>query len=166
MQEEIENGCHQLETLLVDSADKTFDKFEIYTLRNILTVEEGLSPWMRLGHYEVRSFGSLTRSAASRPLRASRSMDLRREKIRYRYLELIPSTESPTAAAAQRPNPGINPPPPAQAPRNSKTQLRPPPPTHVKCRSHHPAPNPRLAFKRPLSLKSLILDLSPLRRSS
>ncbi|KAG7005277.1 hypothetical protein G7Y79_00020g048050 [Physcia stellaris] len=51
-QDEIENGCHQLETLLVDSADKTFDKFEIYTLRNILTVEEGLAPWMRLSHYE------------------------------------------------------------------------------------------------------------------
>lgn len=59
MQEEIENGCHQLETLLVDSADKTFDKFEIYTLRNILTVEEGLSPWMRLGHYEVRALCAL-----------------------------------------------------------------------------------------------------------
>lgn len=54
MQEEIENGCHQLETLLMDSADKTFDQFEIYLLRNLLTVEEGLSPWMRLGHYEVR----------------------------------------------------------------------------------------------------------------
>ena len=164
MQEEIENGCHQLETLLVDSADKTFDKFEIYTLRNILTVEEGLSPWMRLGHYEVRSFCSLTRSAASRPLRACPSMELRGEN--NKYLELILSTESPTATPAQRPNPGINPPPPAQAPRNSQTQLRPPPPTHVKCRAHQPAPNPRLAFKRPLSLKSILLNLSPLRRSS
>lgn len=53
MQDEIENGCHQLETLLVDSADKTFDKFEVYTLRNILTVDESLGAWMRLGHYEV-----------------------------------------------------------------------------------------------------------------
>ena len=32
--------------------DKTFDKFEIYTLRNILTVPEDLAPWMRLGHYK------------------------------------------------------------------------------------------------------------------
>jgi len=78
MQEEIENGCHQLETLLVDSADKTFDKFEIYTLRNILTVEEGLSPWMRLGHYEVRSFHSLAHPAVSRPVRASCSTEIRR----------------------------------------------------------------------------------------
>lgn len=44
---------HQLETLLEATVDKTFDKFEIYTLRNILTVSENLAPWMRLGHYEV-----------------------------------------------------------------------------------------------------------------
>lgn len=56
MQEEIENGCHQLETLLVDSADKTFDKFEVYVLRAILTVEEGLGEWIRLSHYEVSDF--------------------------------------------------------------------------------------------------------------
>ncbi|KAL8757145.1 MAG: hypothetical protein Q9184_004292 [Pyrenodesmia sp. 2 TL-2023] len=50
--DEIENGCHQLETLLEATVDKTFDKFEIYTLRNILTVPNELAPWMRLGHYE------------------------------------------------------------------------------------------------------------------
>lgn len=53
VKEEIENGVHQLETLLEATVDKTFDKFEIYTLRNILTVSENLAPWMRLGHYEV-----------------------------------------------------------------------------------------------------------------
>ncbi|KAL8866418.1 MAG: hypothetical protein Q9174_006314 [Haloplaca sp. 1 TL-2023] len=45
--DEIENGVHQLETLLEATVDKTFDKFEIYTLRNILTVEEGVARWMR-----------------------------------------------------------------------------------------------------------------------
>ncbi|KAL9596081.1 MAG: hypothetical protein Q9219_006029 [cf. Caloplaca sp. 3 TL-2023] len=50
--DEIENGVHQLETLLEATVDKTFDKFEIYTLRNILTVPDDLAPWMRLGHYE------------------------------------------------------------------------------------------------------------------
>ena len=50
---EIENGVHQLETLLEATVDKTFDKFEIYTLRNILTVPDELAGWMRLGHYEV-----------------------------------------------------------------------------------------------------------------
>ena len=44
---------HQLETLLEATVDKTFDKFEIYTLRNILTVPDELAPWMRLSHYEV-----------------------------------------------------------------------------------------------------------------
>lgn len=52
--EEIENGLHALETLLEATVDKTFDKFEIYTLRNILTVPDDLAPWMRLAHYEVR----------------------------------------------------------------------------------------------------------------
>ena len=50
---EIENGLHQLETLLESTVDKTFDKFEIYVLRNILTVPEDLLGWIRLKHYEV-----------------------------------------------------------------------------------------------------------------
>lgn len=44
---------HQLETLLESTVDKSFDKFEIYTLRNILTIPDDLAPWMRLAHYEV-----------------------------------------------------------------------------------------------------------------
>ncbi|MCJ1247074.1 hypothetical protein MMC30_004285 [Trapelia coarctata] len=49
--DEIENGVHQLETLLEATVDKNFDKFEIYTLRNILTVPDDLAPWIRLAHY-------------------------------------------------------------------------------------------------------------------
>ena len=52
-QDEIENGVHQLETLLESTVDKAFDKFEIYTLRNVLTVPDDLVGWVRLGHYEV-----------------------------------------------------------------------------------------------------------------
>jgi kinetochore protein Mis12/MTW1 len=52
---EIENGLHQLETLFEATVDKAFDKFEIYVLRNILTVPEDLVGWVRLAHYEVRS---------------------------------------------------------------------------------------------------------------
>ena len=51
--DEIEHGVHQLETLLEATADKDFDWFEIYTLRNILTVPEDVAPWVRLSHYEV-----------------------------------------------------------------------------------------------------------------
>ena len=51
---EIEEGCHQLETLITSTLDKNFDKFEIYVLRNLLAVPEGLEGWIRLGHYEVR----------------------------------------------------------------------------------------------------------------
>lgn len=35
--------------------DKSFDKFEIYVLRNIFTVPDDLVNYMRLGHYEVCS---------------------------------------------------------------------------------------------------------------
>lgn len=45
---------HRLETLLEATVDKTFDRFEIFTLRNILTVPDDLAGWMRLTHYEVR----------------------------------------------------------------------------------------------------------------
>ncbi|KAJ5625212.1 Centromere protein Mis12 [Penicillium lagena] len=53
---EIENGLHQLETLLEANVDKAFDKFEIYVLRNILTVPEDLLSSVRLKHYENLSF--------------------------------------------------------------------------------------------------------------
>ena len=61
--DEIENGVHQLETLLESTVDKSFDKFEIYTLRNILTVPEDLGRWVRLRHYEVCSLWSLRSSS-------------------------------------------------------------------------------------------------------
>lgn len=52
---EIENGLHQLETLLEATVDKAFDKFEIFVLRNIFRVPDDLMSWIRLKHYEVRN---------------------------------------------------------------------------------------------------------------
>lgn len=52
---EIENGLHQLETLLESTVDKAFDKFEIVVLRNTFRVDEELLGWVRLKHYEVRT---------------------------------------------------------------------------------------------------------------
>lgn len=52
---EIENGLHQLETLLESTVDKAFDKFEIVVLRNSFRVDEELLGWIRLKHYEVRT---------------------------------------------------------------------------------------------------------------
>ncbi|KAL7273933.1 hypothetical protein RUND412_003180 [Rhizina undulata] len=40
--EEIENGIHQLETLLENTIDKNFDRFELFVLRNILNIPEDL----------------------------------------------------------------------------------------------------------------------------
>ncbi|QPG95706.1 hypothetical protein C2857_001763 [Epichloe festucae Fl1] len=49
---EIENGTHQLETLLNAAIDKNFDIFELYTMNNILTIDEKTQPFIRLPHYE------------------------------------------------------------------------------------------------------------------
>ena len=54
-QNEIDNGIVQLESLLNATIDKDFDKFEIFTLRNILAVgheEEDLASWVQLDHYK------------------------------------------------------------------------------------------------------------------
>lgn len=53
---EVETGIVQLESLLNATIDKNFDKLEIYTLRNLLTVsnlkeDEGLENWVMLDHY-------------------------------------------------------------------------------------------------------------------
>jgi kinetochore protein Mis12/MTW1 len=53
--QELEEGLHKLETLLYSAVDKNFDKFEIYVLRNILSVPAELVNWVRLSHYEVES---------------------------------------------------------------------------------------------------------------
>ena len=42
----------KLETLLNATVDKNFDKFEIYVLRNILSVPAELADWVRLKHHE------------------------------------------------------------------------------------------------------------------
>ena len=58
---EIEAGIVQLESLLNATIDRNFDKLEIYTLRNLLTVsnlkeDEGLENWVMLDHYkEIKS---------------------------------------------------------------------------------------------------------------
>ncbi|KAH6719771.1 Mis12 protein-domain-containing protein [Leptodontidium sp. MPI-SDFR-AT-0119] len=53
---EIENGVHQLETLLEAKIDKNFDKLEIVALRNILSVPPEVRDWVRLSHYEGLNF--------------------------------------------------------------------------------------------------------------
>jgi kinetochore protein Mis12/MTW1 len=55
---EISAGIVKLESLLNSTIDKNFDKLEIYTLRNLLTVsnakeDEGLENWIVLDHYKV-----------------------------------------------------------------------------------------------------------------
>ncbi|KAL1953129.1 hypothetical protein VTO42DRAFT_3564 [Malbranchea cinnamomea] len=74
---EIENGLHQLETLLEANVDKAFDKFEIYVLRNIFKVPEDLVGWVRLSHYKDLSFGPRPPNAPT-----IESITRQREKLR------------------------------------------------------------------------------------
>ncbi|KAJ5901526.1 hypothetical protein N7495_002054 [Penicillium taxi] len=78
---EIENGLHQLETLLEANADKAFDKFEIYVLRNILTVPEDLLPWVRLKHYEGISFETSPDAPTPETIHALRKKLLETRKL-------------------------------------------------------------------------------------
>lgn len=55
-QTELGSGCVQLESLLNATVDRDFDKFEIYTLRNILALghedeAKDLANWVQLEHY-------------------------------------------------------------------------------------------------------------------
>ncbi|KAL9618258.1 MAG: hypothetical protein Q9160_007028 [Pyrenula sp. 1 TL-2023] len=75
---EIEEGLHQLETLLESTVDKNFDKFEILVLRNVLCVPEGLEPWVRLKHYEDLPGQS---SASSTYAPTVESLNLTRRKL-------------------------------------------------------------------------------------
>ncbi|KAK4668718.1 uncharacterized protein QC764_709890 [Podospora pseudoanserina] len=53
---EVEEGVHKLETLLFAALDKNFDKFEIYTMRFLLTVNPEDEPYTTLSHYRGLDF--------------------------------------------------------------------------------------------------------------
>lgn len=95
---EIEAGTHQLETLLNASIDKNLDLFELYTMRNILTVRPEDRPHMRLAHYhgldlddEPRGDGATAESvtALRRRLQASQRLHAALEAERARNGELL-----------------------------------------------------------------------------
>ena len=73
---EVENGVHQLETLLEAKIDKNFDKLEIIALRSILNVPPEVRDWIRLSHYQGLNF-ALDAEAPS-----SESITLQRRKLR------------------------------------------------------------------------------------
>ncbi|KAB2577588.1 putative mis12 domain protein [Lasiodiplodia theobromae] len=77
---EIEEGVHQLETLLEATVDKNFDKLEIYLLRNVLTVPEDLVPWVRLAHYQDLQLPN-TSTSSSTPLPTPESVQALRRKV-------------------------------------------------------------------------------------
>ncbi|WEW54632.1 hypothetical protein PRK78_000052 [Emydomyces testavorans] len=123
---EIENGLHQLETLLEATVDKAFDKFEIYVLRNILTVPEELVRWVRLSHHENISFDPLPENAPTpesitiqrKKLRETRKLNYllkqecaRNDVILAQLRSMLSAPESPTSNQNQtedHPSPGLN----------------------------------------------------------
>lgn len=74
--DEIENGVHQLETLLETKIDRNFDKLEVIALRSILSVPPEVRDWVRLNHYEGLNF-TLDPDAPN-----SESITLQRRKLR------------------------------------------------------------------------------------
>lgn len=62
---EIENGTHQLETLLNASIDKNFDILELYAMQHILTVKAADRPYMQLSHYRGLDFDAAATSGAA-----------------------------------------------------------------------------------------------------
>lgn len=65
--DEIKLGAAELETLLESHVDKNFDKFELYTLRNILTIPGDLvdNGWIRLKHHDGLTAKSVNMSASA-----------------------------------------------------------------------------------------------------
>jgi kinetochore protein Mis12/MTW1 len=73
---EIENGVHQLETLLEAKIDKNFDRLEIWAFRNILSVPPEIRDWVRLSHYEGLNF------AQDNDAPNTESVKMQRKKLR------------------------------------------------------------------------------------
>jgi kinetochore protein Mis12/MTW1 len=93
---EIENGTHQLETLINAAVDKNFDIFELYIMQNVLTVKPQDQPFMQLSHYhgldlsnspDKPTLGSIT--ALRRRLHASQKLHVALEAERARNDALL-----------------------------------------------------------------------------
>ncbi|KAI5298875.1 hypothetical protein KEM56_003699 [Ascosphaera pollenicola] len=84
---EIENGLHQLETLLESTVDKAFDRFEIYVLRNILTVPEDVLGWVGLNHYENLILGEELANAPTQEDITAQRQQLRETRRLQRVLK-------------------------------------------------------------------------------
>ncbi|KAJ4144595.1 hypothetical protein LMH87_003474 [Akanthomyces muscarius] len=91
---EIEHGTHQLETLLNASIDKNFDIFELYVMRNILTVKPADQPYMQLAHYKGLDFTSSAPSSDAAPPPSVESVtQLRRRLHASQKLQVVLETE-------------------------------------------------------------------------
>lgn len=93
---EIENGTHQLETLLNAAIDKNFDLFELYTMQNILAVRPEDRPFMRLSHYQRLDFSTApdrpttdSITALRRRVQASQKLNIALDSERARNEALL-----------------------------------------------------------------------------
>lgn len=71
--DEIELGTAKLETYLESVVDKSFDKYELYVLRNIFVIPFDLitEGWIRLGHHQEIDFKNATTSTTGADLLTS-----------------------------------------------------------------------------------------------
>lgn len=79
---EIENGVHQLETLLESKIDKNFDRWEIYVIRNILNIPDELRDWVRLDQYNGLNFSTTAEEGSGHTGATAESVKEQRLKLR------------------------------------------------------------------------------------
>lgn len=96
-EDEIELGTAKLETLLESIVDKSFDKFEIYVLRNLLVIPPELisEGWIRLSHHRGIDFDIAQKpdAAASNEL-DDKIIELRREIYAQKHIRFLLQTQS------------------------------------------------------------------------
>lgn len=108
IKQEIETGTHKLETLLNTSIDKAFDIFELYVMKNIITVSADDQPHMRLAHYADLDFDAVPASpdlpsstnTLRRRLQASQRVHAALEAERLRNAALLEKLRAAVGAAS------------------------------------------------------------------
>lgn len=108
IKQEIETGTHKLETLLNTSIDKAFDIFELYIMKNIITISAADQPHMRLAHYADLDFDAVAASpdlpsstnTLRRRLQASQRVHAALEAERLRNAALLEKLRAAVGTAS------------------------------------------------------------------
>lgn len=107
---EIQLGTAKLETLLESVVDRSFDKFELYVLRNILTIPSDLisEGWVRLEHHEHVDFqNTLSLADLDRQIIEAEQM-LVNERIRNLIFKKLSTTSAQESEKSEEYNQALH----------------------------------------------------------